>query len=215
MQVRNRLNLPARLLLSLLVAVALNAAPAICPTTIENDPSVTDDACGVLLNVSQALSVSAVVTGTMTYNGSDSTFGIVNSSSETVLSLLLTGGDITLFTSNGITTYVSANGVPIPPTPPIVFGYESYYGPAITFSDVDYAGSSLRVNFIGGLASGASTYFSLPGTPEDNVAGLTGPGGVMSVQTLAAVPEPTTWGLSLIGLMLAGSVRRALGRRVS
>ncbi len=184
------------------VGITQAAQLPICPTTIENDPPASLNACGALLTVGANLGVSTIATGTLAYNGSDSTFGIVNNSNSVISSLFLQGGDITNFTANGIRTYISANGVAIPPPPsPLNFMYESYYGPANTFSQIDQAQQSLLVDFTGGLAPGTATYFSLAGDPATDVAGLTGPNGSVSVSA-AAVPEPSTSSLAAIAATL-------------
>ena len=180
------------------------AALPICPTTIENDPPASADACSVLLTVEPNLNVSTVATGTLTYNGSDSTFGIINNSSSVISSLFLMGGDITDFSSNGIRTYISANGVPIPAAPsPLSSNSETYYGPMTTFSQVDFSRQSLLINFIGGLAPDVATYWSLAGDPATDVGGLTGPNGTVLVSTAStAVPEPSTGSLGAVAATL-------------
>jgi Bacterial Ig-like domain (group 3)/Galactose oxidase, central domain/Kelch motif len=186
----------------LFLASATKATPLICPTTIENEPPSTPAACSVLLTVGSDLKIDASATRTLTYNGSDSTFGIINDSNSVITSVFLKGGDITDFTLDGIAIYVPANSVPIPPVPDTVFGYETYYGPSTAFTQVDYAAESLVVNFTAGLLPGTSTYFSLAGDPYVDVSGLTGPDGAVTATAAASTPEPTTWGLIAAGLLL-------------
>lgn len=195
------------LLAALLFLTQHSKGAALCPTTIENDPPATADGCGVLLNVGLSLGVQPIVTGTLAYNGGDSTFGVTNNSNSVLSSLFLAGGEapITNFTGDGISTYVSANGVAIPPTPPIVFGYEDYYGPFTTFSQVDFTNSSLLVDFAGGLLPGTSTYFSLPGDPVSDVSGLTGPSGAIVASATSSVPEPGSLTFVILAALAIGS----------
>jgi hypothetical protein len=178
---------------------------AICPTTIENDPPVTSDGCGILLTVNSNLDVSIALTGTGAYDGaSSSTFGVVNNSGTNFASLSVNGGGagITFFAGNGIRTYISANGVSIPPLGPILIGYEDYYGPRTIFSDVDPSIDSLTIHFTGSLLSNSSTYFSLPGDPETDFSGLAGPSGsVFATPTTTETPEGSSWTLVCIGLL--------------
>ena len=71
-----------------------------------------------------------------------------------------------------------------------------YAGDFVTFTVKD--GDDGTVNFIGGLATGQSTYFSLEEAPQAITVGPTTP----------AVPEPASLGLITgSGLLLSGLLR--------
>jgi hypothetical protein len=132
------------------------------------------------------------------YDGSeDALIGVFNNSGATVPSLNLTGLGIFGFDGDGICTFKPFTGS----------GYCSgtyyqtdpgdYAGPTTTFSNVSGNGNSGTVVFTGGLASGASTYFSLEGAlTAGSISGSTG-GGPTS-------PAPTSILLVVTGL--AGAV---------
>jgi hypothetical protein len=199
------------LLLSAAFLPQLAWGGAICPTTIENDPAATADACGILLTVDSKLAVSVTLTDTGSYDGgSSSTFGVINDSGVSLSSLTLMGGGagITLFANNGIRNYVSANGVPIPAYQHGPNGYEDYYGPATTYSSVDLLQESLSVAFTGELLDDTATYFSLPGDPETDFAGLTGPSGDVAAQgAIAETPEISNLSMIGFGILLLSGIR--------
>ena len=91
------------------------------------------------------------------YDGSEDTYiGVENNYGKSISSLHLSapGVDIFGFDSDGIDTYgaVEVAGNPDGST---------YGGPIGYFTNINGAGDAGDVNFFGGLASGASTYFSL------------------------------------------------------
>jgi len=185
---------------------------AVCPTTIENDPPATADGCGILLTVGPSLNVSISLTGTGAYDGaSSSTFGVINNSGVPLSSLALAanGTSLTLFAGNGIRGYIQANDVSIPPGVPVVNGYEDYYGPQTTFSNVDFTTDSLTVDLVGSLLTNGAAYFSLPGDPQADYLELTGPGGGVTVTPAATtVPEIPIAFLILTGLLALASLNR-------
>jgi hypothetical protein len=190
---------------------------AVCPTTIENDPPATADGCGILLTVGPGLNVAISLTGTGAYDGaSSSTFGVINNSGVPLTSLALTtiGADLTLFAGNGIRGYIQANNVSIPAGVPIVNGYEDYYGPQTTFSNIDFTTGSLDVDFNGSLLTNSATYFSLPGDPQADYLGLTGQGGgvtaisISATETVPEIPIPFMISTGLLALAALKKARR-------
>jgi len=166
------------------------AAP-LCPKT-----SSTNTDCGFILTVNPNGTVTgALVAGANPYDGSDDALvGIINNSATAFQSITLTGsgngGGIFGFDGDGICGYVTC-------------GYShptGYEGPLNTFTSINSAGTTGTVLFAGaGLVAGASTYFSLEGSP----ASISASGGV-GVPT--GVPEPAS--LALLGVGMLGMMAR-------
>ncbi|HKK13880.1 MAG TPA: PEP-CTERM sorting domain-containing protein [Gammaproteobacteria bacterium] len=142
-------------------------------------------------------------------NIEDTLVGVQNNSDQTLASVDLTGSNIFGFDGDGIQVY----GSPAPSTglPPgyVLTGYE---GPSTYFTVTD--ANNGTVNFIGGLGSQQSTYFSLeesPSTicPNNECVGLVTGGGT----TPSSVPEPGTVFLFGAGLAGLGYVRKRGGAK--
>jgi len=155
--------------------------------------------CGVQINITaesggaaSAFSVTNLGNGNPYDGVEDTLVGITNTTNATINSITLTASDSSgafFFDGDGACSY----GV-------VSCGATGYEGPNMTFntSGVDPAGGgTLVINFTGGLAAGASTWFSLEGTPNS----LTGGGGVGN-QT----PEPATLLLLASGLAAIGFI---------
>lgn len=127
-------------------------------------------------------------------NVEDSLVGVLNNSSKTIGSLPLSGTDIFGLDGDGMCTFGIAtncsagNGGNDP--------YD-YTGDLVTFSITD--NDNGVVNFVGGLAPGASSYFSLEGVPTTDIT--VGP-------PTSGAPEPASYGLmGASGLLLLGLAR--------
>jgi hypothetical protein len=171
-----------------LVFASLAAASSICPSTAS-----TNTDCGFVFTIGPGGSISGspvyVSPGVIgaPYDGSDDALiGVINHSGAIYTgSFNITGsgngGGLFAFDGDGICTFVAAPYCATAPT-----GYE---GPLTTFSNINANGTSGTVN-IAGLGIGATTFFSLEGSP----ASITPTIG----------PEPGTTVLLGAGLLLLG-----------
>ncbi len=185
------------------VALAFAASPAFAGAApCINDvgypgPIGTGDStgCQYLITVSSSGSVSVAnltATNGPNYDGSDDVeVGVINNSKSSLTALNLTGSGIGNFESDGISTYGGGSNS----TDTTGYGGPLGYFPSHT-------SNAVTVDFLGGLASGASTYFSLEAPPTSG-------NGTLHV---TGVPEPMTAAILGSGLLALGAaVRRRRG----
>jgi hypothetical protein len=136
------------------------------------------------------------------YDGTEDTLiGALNNSSSSVSSTHLTSSLTAFgFDGDGIDTYTHGSGTSN--------GSDTsdggYGGPISFFTNIAANQMSGDVNFLGGLAPGASTYFSL----EENLNGGT-------IIVGSAAPEPATVVLVVTGLGMCAGYRAVRRRKVA
>jgi hypothetical protein len=169
-------------------------------------PSVGDNTAGPSLIITIGSTGTATIAAgpsTGPYDGSEDTYiGVVNNSSTTVKFLHLSspGTDIFGFDGDGIDGYNGNSIAPVTGNPDDT----GYGGPLGYFTNINSTYDAGDVNFWGGLASGATTYFSLEEAIDSTA--FAGPGG--GITTGGGVPEPATWAMMLIGIGAVGGVLR-------
>jgi hypothetical protein len=132
-------------------------------------PAVHDATdCGVLVTIAPngSVSITSPAGSGNPYDGNDDTIvGVVNESPATVASITLTSPkDVFAFDGDGICQFAFAADDYCTSLPAAATGYE---GPDTTFSAVTADQKQGEVDFTGGLAPGASSYFGL----ENDLAG--------------------------------------------
>ena len=173
----------------LLIAGAAMAALAAAGSAHAFPAFGADSGPGLIITYTGGGGAGTSSTGQGPYDGIEDTYiGVVNNSTSTIFSQNLSSTqDIGGFDGDGIDTYGA---------PGNILDTTGYGGPDSWFSN--NLGTSLTVNFIGGLAPGATTYFSL----EEPVN-----------LTNLSVPEPGTWAMMLIGVAGLGAALRLAGRK--
>lgn len=154
--------------------------------------------CNVLItiNANGSATVSQDADQPPYYDVEDSLVGVLNNSSMTIGSLPLSGSDIFGLDADGM--YSRGFGASGNCSQGLNQGdpYD-YTGDLVTFSITDPDNGV--VHFNGGLAPGASSYFSLEGVPTTDIT--VGP-------PTSGAPEPASYGLmGASGLLLLGLAR--------
>lgn len=156
-----------------------------CASLAGTDNSASGGCNALVTNTNSGLSI-AIDPKAAGFGGEDSFVGVVNNASTTLFSFTLTS-TTDIFGFDGDGTLPFRAGVA-----------NSDYAPVgVTFSGINSTGTSGTVNFIGGLAPGASIAFEL----EENLSAAGLPPPVVGGSG-GTVPEPTT--VALLGLGLAG-----------
>lgn len=188
-------------ILFLFIAVAGLSGLASAAVMFPECPAIGDNTgCAVLITIGSNNTTTLAIDPLQgPYDGSDDTIvGVLNSSASSVGSLPLTGDDIFGFDGDGMCSpgYGAAGNCSLGLNQGDPYDYA---GDFVTFSVTD--SDNGVVNFVGGLAPGASTYFSLEEAPQQITVGPPSPGP-------SGVPEPATVGLmTASGFLLYGLSR--------
>jgi hypothetical protein len=163
------------------VIIVLLRAPCalaqISPPFHQCPPVGADTSCAILIEIDSFGSLRVFTDPSQgPYDRiEDTLIGVQNDSSHTVTAFPLnSGAPIFDFDGDGICGDDPNTGVPYVPAPSgCPFGPTTYEGPGVSFSVA--SSTSGVVNFIGGLAPGASTYFSLEGAIQTQCSPITAP----------------------------------------
>ena len=188
---------------SLALIPAAQAAPTgPCPASI-------NAACDLVITFNADGSVVTSGTGGSSIGGEDAVIGVVNNSGATVSSFAVNGqgSDIFGFDADGIDFYTGIGPVAGNPDTTTYGGPDGYF----TGITTDSAGNEIgTVNFVGGIASGSTDYFSL-----EEAINISAPPTITPPTpptTPTGVPEPTSLAVlsaSLLGLGMMFGRRRS------
>ncbi len=165
-------------LLTLLAASTAYGAPPVTPPFNECPALGSDTGCALLIVFNPNGSISILVDPTQgPYDDDDDTLvGVYNNSGKTQTSVTLsgigvTGAPIFQFESDGLCTFAPFTGSSFCAGAYYQSDPGDYAGPNNTFTNISGDQTTGTVVFTGGLANGATTYFSL----EDQLTSATLP----------------------------------------
>lgn len=188
-----------RLLIFLLLGSMAAFAGTICPISTNpipfaHNPDAAATGCNTVITISANLTVTTTVADSSPYDGSEDTLvGVVNNSTTSITSLILSGSDIFGLDGDGICTYTFVGSGYCTASQTAGTDPQDYYGPTSTFT-ISNANNG-TVNFAPAIAAGGSTYFSLEEPPTASLNVIVG-----------SAPEPGSiilMGFGISGLALA------------
>ncbi len=157
------------------------SAATACPASVGTPLGSATASVDIVINPGNTLTITDPSSGSAIFDQpptEDTLFFVTNSSGAAVTSISLTSPTLPIFGFDGDGSFSNANGA-----------LNNYEGPGVTFSGISGNFRTGTVNFTGGLADGASTFFGL----EENVP----------ASQISAVPGPIV-GAGLPGLIMAG-----------
>lgn len=188
----------------LMAGAALASAGSICPAgsapnPFPYNPDNAATGCNIVVTVGAGGTLASSIKDNGPYDGSeDVLIGVVNNSGGAIGTLTLSGNGLFGFDGDGMCTYTFVGSSYCTTSQKAGTDPGDYAGPTTTFT-ISSANSG-TVTFVGGLANGATTYFSAEGVPGSlGVTGTAGGGGGTAVPTLGDA------GLLLLAISLAGA----------